>query len=131
LNDPGDPEGFDTSVAAYVLFNPALSAGDGKDPDIDVIQHLGADFPPAIVFFGSDDGWLKGWNPAYKKLKSLGVTSTNFQIAKGEKHAFFNQQPWKDITLTAADRFLKELGFIEGEPTLPPPKNGEVLVKEP
>jgi acetyl esterase/lipase len=131
LNDPGDPEGFDTSVVAYVLFNPALSAGDAKDPDIDVIQHLGADFPPAIAFFGSDDTWLKGWNPAYEKLKSLGVASVDFQIAKGEKHAFFNKQPWKNITLTAADRFLADLGFIEGEPTLPAPENGEVLVKQP
>lgn len=131
LNDPGDPEGFDTSVVAYVLFNPALSAGDAKDPDIDVIQHLGADFPPAIAFFGSDDTWLKGWNPAYEKLKSLGVASVDFQIAKGEKHAFFNKQPWKNITLTAADRFLADLGFIEGEPTLPAPENGEVLIKQP
>ncbi|MEM9284135.1 MAG: alpha/beta hydrolase, partial [Verrucomicrobiota bacterium] len=27
LNDPGDPEGIDTSVAAMVLFNPALAVG--------------------------------------------------------------------------------------------------------
>ncbi|MFP6884131.1 MAG: alpha/beta hydrolase, partial [Roseibacillus sp.] len=32
LNDPNDPKGYDTSVAAYLLFNPALSAGDAKDP---------------------------------------------------------------------------------------------------
>jgi acetyl esterase len=131
LNDPQDPKDYDTSVAAYVLFNPALSTGDAKDPDIDVIQHLNADFPPAVAFFGSEDKWLQGWNPAHEKLKSLGNTTVDFQIAEGQNHAFFNNQPWADITLTAADRFLNQLGFIEGDPTLPAPKNGEKLVKSP
>jgi acetyl esterase len=131
LNDPQDPEGVDTSVAAYVLFNPALSEGDAKDANIDFTQHLSVDFPPAIAFFGSEDSWLKGWIPAYEKLKSLGNTSVDFQIANGESHAFFNSQPWADITLTAADRFLNQLGFIEGEPTLPAPENGETLLQQP
>ena len=59
LNDPNDPRGIDTSAAAYVLFNPALSKSDAKDPDVDFLQHLKADFGPAIVFFGSEDPWLK------------------------------------------------------------------------
>ena len=66
LNDPSDPEDYDTSVAAYVLFNPALSVGDAKDPEVDFLNYLKADFPPAIVFFGSEDKWMiNGWNPAY------------------------------------------------------------------
>ena len=59
LNDPNDPKGIDTSVAAYVLFNPALSKSDAKDPDVDFLRHLKAGFGPALVFFGSKDPWLK------------------------------------------------------------------------
>jgi acetyl esterase/lipase len=129
LNDPNDPKGIDTSVAAYVLFNPALSKSDAKDPDVDFMQHLKADFGPAIVFFGSEDKWMvNGWTPAATKMKSLGITSVDMRIAEGESHAFFNKQPWKDITLIAADRFLKKLGYIKGEPTLQMPKTGEKLV---
>ena len=128
LNDPGDPKEYDATVAAYLLFNPALSAGDAKDPQVDFLRHLKANFPPAIVFFGSEDNWMKkGWVPASEKMKSLGIKSTDLRIAEGMGHAFFNRQPWADITLIAADKFLKEHGFIEGEPTLAMPKSGEQL----
>lgn len=118
LNDPNDPKGYDTSVAAYVLFNPALTAGDASDSEVDFLQHVKANFPPAIAFFGSNDTWLKGWNAAQEKLKSLGNNSVETQIANGQKHAFFNSQPWADATLIAADKFLNKLGLIKGEPTL-------------
>ena len=129
LNHPDDPEGFDTSVAARVVFNPALSTGDAADSEIDYIQHLKPGAPPAIVFFGSEDkSWLKGWNPTYEKWKGLEGTTVKLEIAEGEKHAFFNFQPWADLTLISADRFLAELGFLEGEPTLSLPESGERLV---
>ena len=132
LNDPGDPKEFDTTVAAYILFNPALSAGDAKDPEVDFLQHLTNDLSPAIVFFGSEDNWMKkGWIPAHEKIKSLGIKSTDFRVAEGMGHGFFNSQPWADITLVAADKFLNEHGFIDGEPTLAEPKTGEKLVKKP
>ena len=132
LNDPSDPKEYDANVAAYLLFNPALSTGDAKDPEVDFLQHLKADFPPAIVFFGSEDNWMKkGWVPATAKMKSLGIKSTDLRIAEGMGHGFFNRQPWEDITLVAADKFLKELGFIQGKPALAAPKTGEKLVKKP
>jgi acetyl esterase len=131
LNDPKDPEKYDTSVAAYLLFNPALSEADAKDSEVDFLQHLTVDFPPAIAFFGSEDKWLKGWNPAYKKMNSLRVKSVDFWIAEGQGHSFFNKQPWQAITIRASDRFLKRLGFIDGEPTLAAPKTEEKLVKRP
>ena len=132
LNDPNDPKGMDASVSAYVLFNPALSKSDANDPDVDFLQHLKADFGPAIVFFGSEDKWLKnGWAPAAAKMKSLGITSVEMQIAEGQSHAFFNKQPWKDLTLIAADQFLTKLGYLQGKPSLSMPKTGETLRVKP
>ena len=129
LNDPSDTKTHDTTVAAYLLFNPALSASDAKDPQVDFLQYLKDDLPPAMVFFGSEDTWLKkGWKAASTKMTSLKISdSVEVRIANGQGHGFFNRQPWTDVTLIEADRFLKALGYLEGDPTLIMPKTGEKL----
>ncbi len=129
LNDPSDAKKYDATVAAYLLFNPALSASDAKDPQVDFLQHLKDDLPPAMVFFGSEDTWLKkGWKAASAKMTSLKISdSVEVRIANGQGHGFFNRQPWTDVTLIEADRFLTALGYLEGDPTLIMPKTGEKL----
>lgn len=129
LNDPDDPKGYDTSVAAYLLFNPAFSAGDSKDPQVDILQHLRADFPPAIVFFGTNDNWKKGFDAAHAKLESMGNTNIDLRLAQDQKHAFFNRQPWADVTIAAADKFLVALGMLEGKATLTASPTGEALLR--
>lgn len=128
LNDPADPKDVDTRVVAYLWFNPAFTADDSVDPEIDFLQHVKPDLAPAIVFFGTEDPWKKGWDTAHEKLTSLGNTTTELWIAEGEKHSFFNSGPWQRVTLIAADRFLVRQGLLSGEPTLPPPPSGEKLV---
>lgn len=129
LNDPSDTKKYDATVAAYLLFNPALSASDAKDPQVDFLQHLKDDLPPAMVFFGSEDTWLKkGWKAASAKMTSLKISdSIEVRIANGQGHGFFNRQPWTDVTLIEADRFLTALGYLEGDPALIMPKTGEKL----
>ena len=129
LNDPADPQDIDTSVVAYLLFNPAFSPSDDEDAEIDVLRYLKADMAPAIVFFGDQDNWKTGWDVALAKLKELGNTTIDEQIAPGQGHSFFNKDPWRTVTLRAADRFLVEQGLLEGEPTLEAPASGENLVK--
>lgn len=133
LNDPGDPKGVDTSVVAYLWFNPAFTAADSEDPEIDVLRYLKPDIAPAIAFFGTEDkGWLPGWEAAHAKLKSLGNTTTELWLAEGEGHSFFNRDPWRTLALIAADRFLVRRGLLGGEPTLTPPAGGgEKLVRAP
>ncbi len=128
LNDPADPKDTDTSVVAYLWFNPAFSPDDSKDAEIDILRHQKAELPPAIVFFGDRDAWKKGWDTAYAKWESLGVKTIDFQIAPGQSHSFFNKEPWKTLTLIAADRFLVKQGLLTGEPTLQAPAAGEKLV---
>ncbi|TDU80929.1 alpha/beta hydrolase family protein [Prosthecobacter fusiformis] len=129
LNDPADPKEFDTSVVAYLWFNPAFSEEDNADNEVNVLKHLKPSLAPAIVFFGTQDGWKKGWDAAHEKLKSLGNTTTELWLAEGEGHSFFNTAPWQNITLIAADRFLVQQGLLTGEPTLPAPVTGEKLVR--
>lgn len=129
LNDPADPKDIDTSVVAYVWFNPAFSPDDAQDAEVDVLRYLNKDMAPAIAFFGTQDPWKKGWDTAYAKLQSLGNTTTDLQLAEGASHSFFNKGPWQTVTLIAADRFLVQQGLLQGEPTKAPPVTGEKLVK--
>jgi len=131
LNDPTDPKDIDTSVVAYLWFNPAFTADDSRDTEVDVLRYLKKDIPPAIAFFGTNDGWKRGWDAAYEKLKNLGNTTTELWLAEGQPHGFFNKDPWQTVTLIAADRFLVQQGLLKGEPTLSPPATGEKLVRKP
>jgi acetyl esterase len=131
LNDPADPKDIDTSVVAYVWFNPAFATDDHKDPEIDILRHLKADLPPAIAFFGDKDTWKKGWDTAHAKWKALGTKTIDLQIAPGQSHSFFNNGPWQTVTLIAADKFLVKQGLLSGEPLKTMPVSGEVLVPTP
>jgi len=129
LNDPADPADIDTGVVAYVWFNPAFTADDSVDAEIDVLNHIKPTLAPAIAFFGTKDPWKKGWDTAYQKLKSSGNTTTELWVAEGQSHSFFNKGPWQKVTLIAADRFLIQQGLLNGEPTLAAPPTGEKLVQ--
>ncbi len=131
LNDPADPKDLDTSVVAYVWFNPAFATDDHKDLEIDLLRHLKADLPPAIAFFGDQDPWKKGWDTAYAKWKALGTKTIDLQIAPGQSHSFFNNGPWQTVTLIAADKFLVKQGLLSGEPLKTMPDSGEKLVPTP
>jgi acetyl esterase/lipase len=131
LNDPADPKDIDTSVVAYVWFNPAFATDDDKDPEIDILRYLKADLPPAIAFFGDKDPWKKGWDTAHAKWKALGTKTIDLQIAPGQSHSFFNNGPWQTVTLIAADQFLVKQGLLSGEPLKTMPASGEKLVPTP
>ncbi len=131
LNDPDDPEDIDTRAVAYLWFNPAFSPADHEDPEIDILRHMKADLPPAIVFFGDRDRWKAGWDAAHAKWKELGVKSIDLRIAPGQEHGFFNRDPWRTVTLIAADQFLVKHGLLTGEPTLSMPTGGRKLLVAP
>jgi len=132
LDDPSDSKEFDTSVVACLLFNPAFQAADSEDSEVDAFQHLQANTAPAILFFGAGDNQFKPSAEALlKQLKTLGNTGTELWIAEGQKHGFFNHQPWQDLTLAQADRFLVAHGLLVGPGTLSPPESGEKLLKAP
>ena len=131
LNDPADPKGIDTSVVAYLWFNPAFAPDDHKDPEIDILSQMNAGLPPAISFFGDKDDWKIGWDAAHLKWKQLGVKTIELHIAKEQKHSFFNKDPWRTVTLIEADKFLVKHGFLTGDPTLKMPASGEKLLPAP
>ncbi len=96
-----------------------------------MLRHLKGDLPPAIAFFGDQDGWKKGWDTALVKWKALGSRNIDLQIAPGQGHGFFNKDPWRTVTLIEADKFLVKCGLLTGEPALKMPASGEKLVPAP
>lgn len=127
LDDPADPKGIDTRVVAYLWFNPAFAPDDRKDPAIDILSVMKPELPPALVFLGDKDSWLKGWNAARDRWQSLGAKSIESLVAEGKGHGFFNAPEWRTVTLIAADAFLVKHGLLDGKATLEMPAGGECL----
>ena len=129
LNDPNDPKGIDAKAIAFLLFNPAFTL-DGKDHDnqVDVFPLLKPGLAPSIMFFGTKDRWKNSADVLVKKIKEQG-DETSLWTAEGQGHSFFNRQPWYDLALIEADRFLVAHGLLSGPCVIAPPKSGEKLVK--
>jgi acetyl esterase/lipase len=112
LNDPADSNDFDTIAAAYLLFNPAFAPGDSADMEVDALHHLKPGFAPALIFFGTDDRWMKRAEPVIESIRELSGNQIQLNLADGEGHGYFNSQPWKEKTLLEADQFLVSLGLL-------------------
>jgi acetyl esterase len=130
LNDPSDPRGINTKVVAYLLFNPAFTpVGREDDSQVDVFQLLKPGLAPSIMFFGTED---KKWKPAAdelaKRIKANG-DETVMWTAEGQRHSFYRQQSWYDLTLIEADHFLVAHGLLNGPCTLSASPSGEKLKK--
>ena len=121
----------DTSVScrpnALVLFNPVYDNGPkgyGHDrvkdywKDFSPMHNLTKETPPTIVFLGTKDKLIPvATAESYqKKMKDLGVRS-DLHLYKDQPHGFFNKAKYYE-TVLETDRFLTELGFLKGKPTL-------------
>ena len=134
-DDPKDDLSFSAKSNAMLLFNPVFDNGpDGwgqkrvKDrfKEFSPFHNVSQDDPPGIVFLGSNDSLIpvKTAHTFNDKMKAAGV-QCEVMIFDGMAHGFFNHgrhgnKPYYE-TVVASDRFLKSLGWLEGDPTLPKP----------
>jgi len=115
---------------ALVLFNPVFDNGPkgfghaklGKDyKRFSPIDNLNGKQPPTIVFLGDRDKHLPvaSANRYEKSMKAKGNLCKTC-IYEGKGHGFFNlHKNGRDsfvATMTEADRFLADLGFLQGKP---------------
>lgn len=128
LDDPDDPPGIDTSVAAYVLWAPACTEADANDPPIDARRHVGKTFAPSVAFFGTEDSWLRHWkNLTQYSIRPRGGAEPVVWFAQGGDHVVFGQPDWRSATIAAADRFLVDRGFLTAANAPPAPSGGRTL----
>jgi len=118
LDDPADPQGIDTSVLGYLLFNPAfMTKGRDRDDEVDVFAHVKTGIAPSLFMFGSRDGWKAASDELVPTLRKLRASAT-LLVADGVGHSFWMQPEWYDLCLIECDHFLVSLGLLKGEPLL-------------
>ena len=132
LDDPADDETVSTVPGALVLFNPVYDNGPGgyghdrvkeRWQEISPYHNIAKGVPPAIVFFGSNDGLVtvERAKEFQARMRKAGSRS-ELTIYPERKHGFFNHgrgdgADYKD-TVRRMDAFLASLGYLEGVPTM-------------
>lgn len=137
--DGGDAATDDLSVSAksnaMLLFNPVYDNGpDGwgtarvgdRYREFSPAHNLSKDDPPSIVFLGSADKLIPvATAERFRDRSAAEGVRSELIVYEGQGHGFFNhgrdQNRWYHETVTASDRFLASLGWVDGEPTLAPP----------
>jgi arylsulfatase A-like enzyme/dienelactone hydrolase len=132
LDDPADDLSVSPKGDALVLFNPVFDNGpDGgygqarigdRYPEFSPAHNIGPQAPPAIVFLGDKDDLIA--TTVVERFKTNMTRSgvrCETHIYPGQKHGFFNRDPFRTATVIEADKFLASLGWLEGPPRLPGP----------
>jgi len=132
LDAADDDHSVSPKANALLLFNPVFDNGpDGwghqrvksRYKEFSPFHNVSADDPPAIVFLGDSDSLIpvETVHAFEKNMKADGV-KCEVMIFEGMTHGFFNHgkhenKPYNE-TVLACDKFLNELGWITGPPTL-------------
>lgn len=124
---PEDDVAISCRPNILVLFNPAfdataehratrfVTAEDARA--CSPIHHLDANIPPAILMYGLEDEILEEGKQYLESARKLGLVA-ELWTAEGQKHAFFNHDPWKAVTMRLMEQFLEKHGFLSGSPTV-------------
>lgn len=132
FDEPDEDNSVSSRPNALVLFNPVYNNGPGgyghdraKEwfPAISPAHNLDSEDPPAIVFLGTKDKLIpvEQAEEFREKQSELG-TRSELHLYEGEPHGFFNLRIGRGKpehfldTVTKADQFLTELGFLKGAP---------------
>jgi acetyl esterase/lipase len=126
---PDDDVAVSCKPNALVLFNPALnlsllpgrtildSKGSNVTEAISPTLFLRKSGPPAVIFYGTADKFLKQGEEFAAIARDLGIRA-DLYTAVGLSHGFFNRSPWTEVTAKKADEFLASLGYLKGTPTI-------------
>mgnify|MGYP001157858020 CR=1 FL=1 len=134
-DDPDDDLDVSPKSNAMVLFNPVFDNGPkgwghkrvgDRFKEFSPFHNVTKDDPPGIVFLGSADALVPVKTADdFKASMERASIACEVMIFEGMPHGFFNygrsgNKPYFD-TVTAADRFLAKLGWLNGPPTLRSP----------
>jgi len=131
MDDPQDDLKVSEKSQAMLLFNPVLDNGPsgfghsrvkGDYKKYSPFHNVSKDAPPAVFSLGDEDKLIPVKTAqAYKDNMEAAGGSCDVTIFKKMPHGFFGHSKYKRIpyyhTILACDRFLAQLGWVEGEPT--------------
>lgn len=139
FDEPTEDRSISSRPNALVLFNPAVSFTPPKDgparkeaanlaerlgvpvADLSPAEHVVKGLPPTQILIGTKDFLIEGNHEFASKMKAAG-NRCDLVLYEGREHGFFNfgRGDNRDFraTTTAMDRFLAELGYLQGPPTV-------------
>ena len=112
LVNPTAEEEFTSREIELIAMMPE-SAVTNLSPNL----HIDGSTPPTLLMFGDRDGLLAQGSFFAEKALSEGIPTT-LLTAQGQKHGFFNREPWRSTTTLAMDHFLLEQGYLSGTPLI-------------
>lgn len=123
VDDPADDLTVSCKPEALVLWNPVFNNGPGnygyermgdRYIEFSPAHHITSNAPPTSVFFGTQDQYVpRATAKAFQTgMERCGVRCKTI-FYEGQKHGFFNEDPWLSKTLAAADQFLTSLGWLD------------------
>jgi len=111
-----------------ILFNPVVDTGRFREwvgerwREISPIHHVAEGMPPTIIFHGTKDE-IVPFGDAVEFAETMKRFGNRCELVafEGKGHGFFNYA--RDLkayveTVTAADRFLASLDYLQGPPTV-------------
>lgn len=127
-DDAKDDKKISCKPNALILFNPVFDNGPGqwghvrvkaKYRDFSPAHNIKPGAPPTLVFLGDKDALIpvSVVENFEKKMKQADAVCESI-IYPGCAHGFFNNPPYYQKTIIAADRFLTKLKWLSGEPTI-------------
>ncbi len=119
-----------------VLYNPVMDTtiyrgkikSDEMARKLSPMHNITKDLPPAILYYGSADGFYNPVKPLPARAAELKLDLA-VHLAPGQKHGFFNRPPWLERTTYLTDQFLTRHGYLTGEPTVKLPDGKLVMEK--
>ncbi len=155
LDEPGERLDVSSEPNAIALFNPAVLLAPFDDVSLDEeklddiatrtgvpperispIHHVRRDLPPTIIFHGDADPTVPFVTvERYTKLALQAGNECELVSYRDAKHGFFNfgrdGEPGEfyPATLHRLHRFLRELGYIETEPSIAVPRGANVHLR--
>lgn len=132
LEEDDEDSAVTSKPGALLLFNPVYDNGPGgyghdrvKDRyrEISPFHNITKGAPPTIVFLGTKDKLIPVSTAAKYEEKMEAVGSRcETHLYDGQPHGFFNAGRSADkyfrATVLEMDKFLIELGWLEGKPTI-------------
>nr|WP_299384196.1 alpha/beta hydrolase [Allomuricauda sp.] len=130
-NEDTDDLSVDCRPHALVLFNPVIDNGPGgygherigdNYKGFSPIHNIRKGAPPTIIFLGTKDKLIPVVTAQYyKKVMEKVGSRCDLELYEGKGHGFFNHKSFEYYkqTVTAADKFLVSLGYLEAASNLP------------
>lgn len=132
FEESGEEDSISPSPNALVLFNPVFDNGPngwGHDRvkehwrEFSPMHNIDRDAPPTVVFLGTKDKLIPvSTAKRYQELMKQAGRRCDLHLYENQPHGFFNYRNGENTyyyqTVIEADKFLRSIGYLEGEPTL-------------